>query len=185
MHRRLLTRSIFLTCLALAHPAWAQNWAVDSKKSSLEIVGKQATGPITGTIDKWDGRIFFDPNNLDASHVIINVDVGSIHMGDRQWDSVLPQPSWLSAKAFPMATFESTAITHKGANAYEAAGTLTIRGIRQNVSLPFTVDMNGQTARAQGVLSLIRTDFGIGGLLGDVPDLGIMVGVSFDLTATK
>jgi len=185
MRRSVLTCSAVLTCLTLAFPAWSADWTVDKKSSSVGIVGKKMTGPITGTVNKWDGKINFDPNNLDKSHVIINVDVGSINMSDKQLDQILPQPDWLSAKIFPQATFESTSISHVGGNAYEAAGTVTIRGVKQNVALPFTVDMDERTARAQGFLSLIRTDFGIGGLLGDVPDMGIMVGVTFDLTATK
>ena len=185
MPRILLTCSALLSCMSFALPAGAQDWTVDQKRSSMEIVGKKPTGTLSGSIQKWDGKINFDPEHLESSHVIINVDVGSINMGDRQWNSVLPTPDWLSAKAFPLATFESTSFTHKGGNAYEAAGTLTIRGIQQNVALPFTMDLSGQTAHAQGTLSLVRTDFGIGGVLGNNPEFGLLVGVTFNLTATK
>ena len=146
MPRSVLTRSIFLTSLILSQPVWAQDWAVDPKRSSVGIVGKQPLEPIVGTVNKWDGTILFDPNNLEASHVVIKVDTGSISMGDHQWDTILPKPDWLSAQDFPMATFESTSFTHNGGNAYEAVGTLTIRGIKQNVTLPFNVDMFGNTA---------------------------------------
>jgi len=185
-----MRRSLILLCAAFAVfagacPVSAQDWTVDKKKSSVRIVGKKPTGPLTGAVDKWDGKIIFDPEHLDTSRVSVSIDVGSIRIDDKQWDTVLPGPKWLAAKAFPLATFESTDIHFKGGNAYEADGTVTVRGIRQSVSLPFTVDMTGGTARAKGTLSLIRTDFGIGGVMETEPDIGILVGVTFDLTASK
>ena len=171
--------------LTLSLPASAQDWKVDKQHSHVGIVGKKAKSSIAGTVNSWDGRINFDPDHLDQSHVVINVDVGSIRTDDRQWDAVLPGADWLAAKTFPTATFESTQISHVSGNAYQASGVLSVRGIRQNVTLPFTLDMGDQTAHAQGVLTLVRTDFNIGGVTADTPDYAATIGVSFDLTATK
>ena len=185
MPRPILYRTVLLGCLGLTCPAMAQDWAVDKQHSQVGIVGKTAKTAISGTVKNWDGKINFDPNHLDTSHVVINVDVGSIKTSDQKLDVILPGAEWLAAKTFPLATFESSTITHVGGNSYEADGVLTIRGIRQNVALPFTVDLNDQTAHAQGVLTLARTDFGIGGVVNDVTDYAVTIGVVFDLTATK
>jgi polyisoprenoid-binding protein YceI len=173
-----------ISSLLLSTPVWSQDWIVDSQRSSVGIVSQNPFGEITGTINKWNGKIEFDPDHLDKSHVIINIDTGSIQTADYQWTHLLPQPDWLSSQAFPTATFEATSFSYQGGNAYEAMGTVVIRGIRRNISLPFTFDRDGQTARAQGMLSLLRTDFNIGGVLENTRDMSIMVGVKFDLTAT-
>ncbi len=185
-----MRRSALLICSSLAlmgamSPVWAQDWLVDTKKSSVGIVGHKPTGPLTGSVEKWDGHIIFDPENLNASHVSVTIDTASIRTNDQQLNTLLPGSDWLSANTFPMATFESTSITHTGGNAYAAAGTVTIRGIRQAVTVPFTVDILNNTAHAQGTFSVLRTDFGIGSLMENTPDLGFSIGVTFDLNATK
>ena len=185
MARHFLKRTAVFACLLAPALASAQDWAVDKQHSQVGIVTKGAATANLGTVNQWDSHIVFDPNRLDMSSVVVNVDVGSIRMNDPRWNALLPQNSWLAPQAFPNASFTSTAITHVGGNAYEAAGTLTIRGVRQNVSLPFTVDLGEGVAHARGELRLLRTDFGIGGLTNDTPDFGITVGVTFDLTATK
>ena len=183
-----ISHLLFCSAAALvlaAHPLMAQNWLVDQKRSTVGIVGHKPTGPLSGSVEKWDGKIIFDPDHLDTSHVTVSIDTSSIKTNDTKWNSVLPGPDWLSSSAFPVATFESTSITRTGGNAYAADGSVTIRGIRHPVTLPFTVDLNGNTAHATGTLSLFRTDFNIGGLMENTPDFGITIGVTFDLTATK
>jgi polyisoprenoid-binding protein YceI len=166
--------------------AKAPDWTVDPGRSSVAITGTEGKTPFSGTVGQWQGTIFFDPKSLDTSHVSVTVDVGSIKTGDASRDTVLPTAGWLAAKAFPTATFESNKLVSLGGDAYEALGTVTIRGVRRSVVLPFTVDMDGQTARARGTLSLMRTDFGVGeGVLGAQPNISIELGVVFDLTATR
>lgn len=176
---------MFCFGMVLASTAMAQDWTVDKQHSQVDIVGKTPNSKLSGTVTNWDSKINFDPNHLDQSHVLVNIDVSSIHTNDQQFDRILPDTSWLAARTFPLATFESRSISHVSGNTYEADGTLMIRGISQNVTLPFTLDLNDQTAHAQGVLTLVRTDFGIGGVVNDTPDFGLTIGVKFDLNATK
>lgn len=187
-------RPLFFYCfivastLSAAAPSYAgsKDWTIDPAQSKVDITGKGGDHPFFGTINKWQGSIYFDPKSLDTSHVKITVDVGSIKTQNPQDDLVLPTTQWLAAKAFPTATFESSEIISTGGDGYEARGTVTIRGVRRSVALPFTVDMDGQTARARGTLSLIRTDFGVGeGVLGAQPNIAAELGVVFDLTATR
>ncbi len=50
----------------------------------------------------------------------------------------------------------------KGGDAYDAVGTLTIRGVTRDVTLPFRLSTTGDEARATGHLDLVRNDFGVG-----------------------
>ena len=185
MARSLFGKFMFCSSLLLTSAAMAQDWTIDKQHSQVDIVGKTPNSKLSGTINKWDGKIIFDPNHLDESHVLVNVDVSSIRTNDHLFDRLLPDTSWLATQRFPLATFESNSITHVEGDAYQASGTLMIRGVSQNVTLPFTVQLNDQTAHAQGVLTLLRTDFGIGGGVNEPPDFGITIGVKFDLNATK
>lgn len=186
-------RPLFFCCAVVAcafggapSHAGAKDWTIDPVHSKVDIKGKGGEHPFAGTVDKWEGTIFFDPKSLETSHVKITVDVGSIKTGDAENDLVLPTTQWLAAKAFPTATFESSEIIATGGDGYEARGDVTIRGVRRSVALPFTVDLNGQTAHARGTLSLMRTDFGVGeGVLGAQPNIAVELGVVFDLTATR
>ena len=47
-------------------------------------------------------------------------------------------------------------------DAYEAVGTLTLRGVTKALTLPFTLELNETSAHAKGHAELIRSTFGIG-----------------------
>lgn len=92
----------------------------------------------------------------------MTVDIASASTGDRTRDGTLSGRDWLGAGQHPRATFVTRAITRTGPNRYRAAGDLTIRGVRRQVVLPFSLQLNGTTARMQGRLTLDRNSFGVG-----------------------
>ena len=51
--------------------------------------------------------------------------------GRNRGDPVFPQRDWFDAKSFPEAVFEAQSFRPKGGAAYDAVGTLTIRGVKQ------------------------------------------------------
>ena len=60
------------------------------------------------------------------------------------------------------------------------------RGASQKVTLPFTLAVTGTQAEAKGDISLLRTAYGVGqGSWSSGDWVGLNVGVTFDLTATK
>jgi polyisoprenoid-binding protein YceI len=68
---------------------------------------------------------------------------------------------------------------------YVATGTLTLRGMEQPVSLPFSLDLQGDTAVMTGTTTLDRRDFGIGKSYGDEASVGFPVTVTVDLVARR
>ena len=98
----------------------------------------------------------------------------------------MPQPEWFDAAHFAQATFEATGFKSKGGNDYETAGTLTLRGVSKDVTLPFTLTVDGDEAHAVGSTKLVRSDFGVGqGSWSDGQTVGLDVAVNVDLVATK
>ncbi|TAN56733.1 MAG: YceI family protein, partial [Magnetospirillum sp.] len=83
------------------------------------------------------------------------------------------------------ARFEATAFRSKGGNAFDAVGSLRIRGVTKPVVLPFTLDITGPTAHAKGRLDLLRTDYGVGQGPWKAADMvALEVAVTIDLVAT-
>lgn len=177
-----------LFALWLATPAGAAevpHWQIDSSKSSLGFSGTQSGVAFQGQFEKFSASIGFDPAKLESSRIAVDIDIASATTGDVQRDAALPDKGWFDSAAFPHATFESVSISKTG-DGYEAAGTLTIRGARHPLTLPFSLSIDGDVAKARGRATLNRTLFGIGQgswSSGDV--VGTDVTVDINITATR
>lgn len=175
-----------LSFLSAAGPAFAASWTVDPNKSTLSFSGVQSGRAFDGHFTKWQADIDFDPANPAAGHALVAIDMGSAVTGDPQKDQSLPQSDWFNIRSFPKATFEAISFRAKGNGAYDAIGTLTIRGIKKDVVLPFTFDGVGKAGHAKGKLDLIRTDFGVGqGDWADGSMVGLTVSVGIDIEAAR
>ena len=82
--------------------------------------------------------------------------------GVAERDVYVRKADWFDTKKFPKAVFTSTKIHQTGEHAYSADGTLTIKGVARPTSLPFTLMQDGDHWRAQGKVTLLRSDFHIG-----------------------
>ncbi|MDR3515702.1 MAG: YceI family protein [Azospirillaceae bacterium] len=151
-----------LALAASASAAHAASWQVDSAKSRLGFTGIQTGTPFEGHFGKWSATIDFDPANPAAGHAVVTIDMASATTADAQRDEALPQSDWFDVTHFADARFEATTFRALGGNKFEAPGTLTIRGVKKDVVLPFTLDVTGDAAHAQGKLNLIRTEYGVG-----------------------
>ncbi|MBI3443968.1 MAG: YceI family protein [Magnetospirillum sp.] len=182
----ILAAALLWPSLPWTGSAQAAEWNVDGAKSRLGFVGSQGGSPFEGRFTRWTARIDFDPANPGAAKAMVEIDMTSATTGDPQKDQSLPQSDWFDAKSFPKARFEAAGFKAKGGNAFEAPGTLTIRGLGKAVSLPFTLDLSGNQAKAKGRLELIRTDYGVGQgewKSGDMVALQVAVTVDIEASA--
>ena len=153
--------------LSTGSAAWAEEppvWTVDAGKSRIVFIGRQMGAASKGWFKKFTATIRFDPKNLDASKAEVTVDTASAYTGNEDIDIEMRKEQWFHTAKYPTAQFVTTKITAKGANAYEAAGKLTIKGITKDIALPFKVVLsNGEkTAKITGEVTVKRLDFGIG-----------------------
>ncbi len=144
-----------------AEPSTPFNWTVDKAKSRIEFTGSQTGKDFTGSFADYEAAIRLDPADLSSAHIKVTIDMASAETGDRQRDDALPSSDWFSVKDFPTAVFDATEIRAVGAG-YEALGKLTIRGVSKDLILPFSLAIAGDRAKAEGAVSLLRTDFGVG-----------------------
>ncbi|HAH10435.1 MAG TPA: hypothetical protein DCL54_07015 [Alphaproteobacteria bacterium] len=184
-----------VAALALAVPASATvKWTPDYSASSLGFKGSFGQNTVDGTFSKYTAEVLFDKGNLAGSKIKVVVDTGSVKSTtspdnyNEETTTALPGAGWLNVAKFPQATFETTSITAKGGDNFEAKGNLTVVGQTQEVVLPFTVKIDGTTATATGKTTVNRMKFGI---KGDKPLFALPkpvpheVEISFTLKAKK
>lgn len=160
---RLLAALVALSLLggvAQSAPAWT----VDPAKSSLSFVVSVNGQAVTGKFASFTAAIAFDPADLAQSSANVTIPMAGAKTDDATRDAMLPQPVWFNVAGFPQAVFQTTAFTAKGGNAYEAKAKLTLKGTTRDVTLPFTLDIAGDTAVMKGETVLKRLDFGVGSL---------------------
>jgi cytochrome b561/polyisoprenoid-binding protein YceI len=147
-------------------PGAPSRWTVDRSASAITFgyVYEDDSGasPFNGRFNRWRADIRFDPNNLDASSIVVRIETASAHTGVAAHDGALPTAAWFNSSAEPTATFRSTRIRARAEGRYEARGNLTIRGRTRQVDLPFTLTINGDRASVSGSTEIDRRDFGIG-----------------------
>jgi polyisoprenoid-binding protein YceI len=155
--------SLIAALAASAAPAApAPAWTVDKAASSVRFSSTVSGAAFAGAFRRWDADIHFDPANLAGSSVTASFDTASAATGDADRDQSLPSPTFLSAAAFPHATFAAHAFKALGPGRYEAIGTLTLRGVTRPLTLPFTLAITGPRARMTGQVAINRLAFGVG-----------------------
>jgi polyisoprenoid-binding protein YceI len=170
--------------LAFASPAFAQQKLVPAQ-SEIAFTSRQMGVPVDGKFKKFDAQVAFDPKKPEAAKIAFTIDLASVSFGATDTEAEVAKPDWFNTKAFPQATFQSTSVKSTGAGKFDVAGTLSIKGTSQNVTMPVTLAQSGASTTATGGFTLKRLDFKIGD--GDWKDTSMVandVVVKFKLALT-
>ena len=172
---------------AAAAPDMA-HYVLDPAKSSLEFTFLQEGAWNKGRFRHFTVSFDFSPENLAASRLDVIVEMGSVDTGDQERDEAVRGGDLLAVAKFLQAHFAASQI-NKTAAGYEAVGKLTIRGVTQDIRVPFsfrTATEGGATVGyMSGKTSLRRLEYGVG--QGDwkaTDQVGNEVGVAFALRLT-
>jgi polyisoprenoid-binding protein YceI len=158
--------TIVLVSFALAAPALAATkWSATPDPKAIAWSGTegQSAAAFTGHCANFVADIAFDPGALAASAVKVTIDMASCTTGEPKKDQYLPMEGWFDVAGYPKAVFEAKSFRHSGGDKYVAEGTLTLKGMTKPVTLPFTLDIEGDKAHVVGETVLQRLDFGVGG----------------------
>jgi polyisoprenoid-binding protein YceI len=177
-----------LLAAALALPAAAQTaptWVVNQADSRLGFVATQSGSEVEGDFGEWTADIAFDPETA-TGRIEAVVQTASVATGSRDRDESLKGDGLLHVEAYPEARFVADSFETVGESAYEATGQLTLRGTTRDVALPFTLDVSGDDAQAEGELVVNRLDYGVGqGQWEDTSVVGAEVRIVFEISATR
>lgn len=141
----------------------------------------------TARFKKASAQLQFDPNNLAASNVTVNVDIKSIetdfpNVAEHDFNAQLAGEQWLDAAKHPQVTFRSTKVEVTAPRTMRIHGDLTLRGVTRPMVLDarfnggyagHPLDKNARIGfSAHGTLK--RSEFGIS---YGIPEPGSTFGV--------
>jgi polyisoprenoid-binding protein YceI len=159
-----LKHVIALGALLLASPAShaVEYTQVRSELSSIGFSYQQMGVGMDGHFTKFAGQLRFDPARPAAASLVIDVALASIDAGSSEADDEVAGKEWFNTAAFPSAHFVATRIQPAGANRYDVAGRLTIKGRTRELVVPATFTTRGTRGTFDGRFTLQRADFAIG-----------------------
>ncbi len=163
--RKILTL-ILIYSISFAFPAFAEapSYKLIKEKSSLKFYAINNGSPVEGTFKDFSAQINFNPDKLEESKIIVEVETGSVSTSYDEIAKNLISKDWLSAAEFPKAVFTSKTISRMPtSDNYYADGTLKLRDKTLPVILNFQLQFpDDKNAVAKGYLTIRRTDYGVG-----------------------
>lgn len=167
-------------------------WAIQ-EGSALGFIAQQQGSDVAGSFANFDAEILFDVDDLENSRLSVEIDATSITTGHTDRDQTLNSASFFETKKWPAATFRSKKITAIGDGQFEALADLTMRDVTKEVTLPFTLEIQGdpddpsrELAHAKGDLPILRLDYGIGqGDWTSTATVADEVVITIDITASR
>ncbi len=149
-----------LPLLAVPVPAAAQTLV--PARSEIVFVSRQMGVPVEGRFRRFTGVIRLEPRQASGGQATLDIDLASVAIPGEETARELAKPGWFDSARVASARFESTQIRALGADRYEVAGRLTIKGISQPVTMPVAVARNGRDGTATGAFVIKRLAFRIG-----------------------
>jgi polyisoprenoid-binding protein YceI len=144
------------------NPAQGADWKLDPAASKLEFVATFEKTPAPGVFKEFDARLRFDPEKPAGGSLDVTVTVTSADMNIADVNKEIRGKDWFDYAAFPQAEFRSTDLRRTERNHYVARGTLSLKGVKRAVEVPFTWTASAEGAVMEGELTLKRGAFGIG-----------------------
>ena len=192
-----MIRKLSLTVAAAvlaASPVVADTYAIDKVHSEASFQIRHMMTKVRGRFTDFEGKIVADRAKPEASSVELTIQATSIDTANNNRDKDLRGADFFDVEKYPTITFKSTSMKARGKDSYDVTGTLTMRGVSKEITLPVTLlgimkNMRGQDAAGfETAATLNRKDFGItwnkaldaGGVL-----LGDEVYVSINLETRK
>ena len=160
--KKIITLLFAITFATSANAANA--WKIIPQKSKIEFRAIQGKSDVSGSFTKFDGEIFFDPQQLNTSKINITINTTSIKTSFSAALEKLRESSWLAINAFPQANFKSEKFSAiDGKKYFRSEGILTIKEKSAPVILDFVLNEYSQTtAHISGKATIKRSTFGIG-----------------------
>jgi len=161
-------RTLAAALVLAASPAVAaETYLVDKAHSEAAFQVRHLVTKVRGHFAEFDGSIQIDRARPEASSVEFVIKAASVDTGHADRDKDLRSANFFDVEKHPEIRFKSSKIAPKGGELYEVRGTLTIRGISKEISLPvsflgFVRDPWGnEKAGFETQLTLNRKDFGM------------------------
>jgi polyisoprenoid-binding protein YceI len=176
------------TAIATATPV--QTFTIDKTHSEVQFQVRHLVTRVRGRFTDFSGTVQFDEARPDDSSVNFAVDVTSIDTATPDRDAHLRSQDFFFVDKYPTLTFTSTRVVRRSPELFDVVGTLTIRGVGREVTLPVSYlgaakdPWGNARAGFETEITINRKDFGLtwnaaletGGLLvGDEVKISVSV----------
>lgn len=144
--------------------AFAGCWQVVPEQSQLIFIAGQAGGTLQGRFNDYSGVVCADAANGTASRIEATVQMASVETELPELDEALYGRDFFDAERWPKAIFRGDAVRPVGEDRYQVTGTLQLRDVSREITVPVTLkpDADGSQASLATSLTLARLDYGIG-----------------------
>lgn len=146
-----MKNTLFATGLAMAMAlpfgASAADYAIDTKGAHASInfkVSHLGYSFIKGRFNTFDGEFSYDPANVTASSVTVNVDTSSLDSNHAERDKHIRSADFINVTKFRDATFNSTKVVDKGDGLLDVMGDLTLHGVTKPITISAEFIGSGQ-----------------------------------------
>jgi polyisoprenoid-binding protein YceI len=173
-----LAAALSTAALVGVSQAQAADYVVDTEGQHAFIqfkINHLGFSYILGNFESFEGQFHYDPDNLEAASVEMEVDVTSLNSNHAERDRHFLSDDFLSAGDYPTATFVSTGFTPNGDNEGVLTGDLTLKGETREIEMPVTLMGAGEDpwgayrAGFEGSTMLTLEDYGID--MSDFPEV--------------
>lgn len=146
------------------------SWTIDKAHSAINFEVTHFFTPVNGQFNDYDATVNFDPENLEESMIDVKIMVNSVDTKNERRDGHLKTADFFNAEKWPNISFQSTDIEQTGENEYVANGTLTIKDVSKEISLPFKLlgimdnpmEEGSLVAGITASTTIDRTDYTVG-----------------------
>ena len=121
-----------------AVPASTRSFTVDPAHSEVTFQVRHLLTKVRGHFSDFAGAIQFNDEAPERSSVSFTIQAASVDTKTTDRDTYLRSEDFFFVDKHPQITFVSSRITKKGSDDYDVRGTLTIRGVAKEISLPVT-----------------------------------------------
>lgn len=145
------------------------DWTIDPVHSTFEFsIRQMRVSTVKGAFSGVTGEISFDPEDVTASSVNVEVDMATVDSHHEGRDETLRGERFFEVDKYPTATFASKRILPNADGSFQVIGDMTFHGVTNEVAFytvfeglqmtPAEVYRGAFTAHA----TIKRTDFGFG-----------------------
>lgn len=148
----------------------AADYVIDNKGAHASInfkIKHLGYSWLTGRFDKFGGKFSYDPANVSASKIEVNIDTSSVNSNHAERDKHLKSDDFLDISAFSNAKFISESVTEKADGQLAVTGMLTLHGVSKKITIDAQAvgegkdPWGGYRAGFSGTTSIALTDFAI------------------------
>jgi polyisoprenoid-binding protein YceI len=116
----------------------AQTYAIDKTHSEVAFQVRHLLTKVRGRFTEFAGTVVFDREHPERSSVSLMIDASSVDTGTPDRDTHLRADDFFAVGSYPTLTFTSSRVVKTGDDTYDVVGTLTIRGVAKEITMPVT-----------------------------------------------